>query len=140
MITTADFIRNARLFKGTKWTHGGRLKDHGIDCTGLVILAWNLSGGNLEDKYDYSQFDEFNKLIRILNEVAVNKGDSWRLAVPGDLIIFRGRLMHNHVGICTEPNMFIHCERGGAKQVIEQKLTGDWRGLVHSVYRFKELE
>ena len=139
-INPEEFVKNARSLVPTRWVHGGRSKDLGIDCVGLVLLAANMSGADITVDLTYSKGDEFVKLIRVLNEFCDRVDCSWNAIELGDILVYRSGRMTNHVGIYSGNSNFIHSQNGGTRCVIEQPFLGQWRiDLVH-VYRYKKVQ
>lgn len=144
------FIENARSYLvrsdglpgGVRWVHAGRNREVGVDCTGLVILSLNAAGAKIPEIYDYSRFDEFVRLIRIVNEYCDKKENAtWKDLEKGDLIIFRAKDMDNHIAIYSEEGTIIHSFSSPAvMQVVEEPLTGYWKTKIHSVYRYKGMD
>jgi len=88
-------ISHARLFLNAPYLWGGR-SPFGIDCSGLVQIAFKMAGIAL--KRDARQQAEQGILISFLEEAA-----------PGDLLFFdndEGRIVH--VGILVENHRILH--------------------------------
>jgi cell wall-associated NlpC family hydrolase len=136
-INPEDFVNNARSLIPTRWVHEGRSKELGLDCVGLAIVAANMSGGEIDIDLSYAKGDEFSKLIRVLNDKCFRIDCSWKEVKLGDILVFRGSNMRNHIGIYSGNGKFIHSQNGGSRCVIEQEFIGSWRmDLVH-VYSFQ---
>ena len=134
-VSRAAVVESAKSFERTPWRHGARIKGVGIDCTGLVICSFNECGAEIEDIYDYSLFDEFNKLVRILNSYCIKKDSK---PLPGDVLLFRGDDMLNHVGIMTDEKTFIHAYSvPSIMMVVFQPYDAYWKQRLRGVYSFK---
>lgn len=56
--------------------------------------------------------------------------------LPGDAIVFRGRLMPCHLGIATGGGGFVHAH-SGARRVTEQPLAEHWTERIVAVRRYR---
>ena len=98
--TTSNIIKTAKTFEGTKYKFGGTTKK-GMDCSGLVYVAYGKEGINLP---------------RVSRDMAKQgKPVSLKKVTEGDLVFFKtGKSKNriNHVGIVTkvknEEVFFIH--------------------------------
>lgn len=136
MIPALTIADKAREFIGTPWHHAARLKGVGIDCIGLCVEVIRELGVEVEDILNYSQGDEFDRLIENLSKYCdeVPLGDLW----PGDCLVFRGRGILNHVGIFGGAGTFIHAYRApSVGRVVEQPLDDKWLKFLVAVYRFR---
>ncbi|MFC0003177.1 C40 family peptidase [Micromonospora siamensis] len=106
----ADPLALARRLRDVPYVWGG-LTPHGVDCSGLVHLAWRRYGVVLpRDAYDQAQAT-----------TPVRLGEER----PGDLYFFArpGRRIH-HVGIVTGERRMLHaCYR--QRRVVEEALPAD---------------
>lgn len=128
-----EFVASARSWIGTPWVHCGRSRN-GIDCTGLIIVCLNEVGFNVDVEQNYSMQDEWNLLVNECSKYATRVDpDHMR---PGDLILFRGRMMYNHCGILTPENTFVHAYNTGTTgRVVETPLEGKWKSRIAEVFR-----
>ncbi|MEU0562046.1 NlpC/P60 family protein [Dactylosporangium sp. NPDC006015] len=96
--TGEEVLTEARRLIGVTYVWGG-LSTHGIDCSGLVHLAWRRLGVSLPRDAHQQQ----------AATVAVPAGEER----PGDLYFFArpGRSAH-HVGIVVTPGHLIHASQG----------------------------
>jgi cell wall-associated NlpC family hydrolase len=98
--TTSNIIKTAKTYEGTKYKFGGTTKK-GMDCSGLVYVAYGKEGVNLP---------------RVSRDMAKQgKSVSLNKVVEGDLLFFKtGKSKNrvNHVGIVTKVKngelFFIH--------------------------------
>jgi cell wall-associated NlpC family hydrolase len=105
--TGAEVLAVARRVRGAAYVWGG-LSTLGIDCSGLVHLAWRRFGVRLpRDAHEQSAAT-----------TAVPRGDER----PGDLFFFArtGKRVH-HVGILVAPGRILHASPG-LHQVVEESL------------------
>jgi len=97
--TTSNIIKTANTYKGTKYKFGGTTKK-GMDCSGLVYVAYGKEGINLP---------------RVSRDMAKQgKSVSLKKVIEGDLLFFKTGTKNriNHVGIVTSVKngeiFFIH--------------------------------
>lgn len=135
-----DIESKAREYIGTPWHHRGRKKGVGVDCVGLLVCVYRELGVEVFDLVEYSLSDHFSLLIKeVLKHGRLVKSED--SPVAGDIVIFRGRDMHNHCGIHTSAGTFIHSYSSPAvMQVMESKYTPYWLSRVHSYIRSKEVQ
>jgi cell wall-associated NlpC family hydrolase len=137
-VSRKKVVESALSFEKTPWIHGARIKHVGIDCTGLVICSFNEAGAEIPDVFDYSLFDEFSKLVRILNEFC-NK-ESKKIE-PADILLFRGEDMFNHVGIAIDSSRFVHAYSvPSVMSVVIQRYDAYWKQRLKGIYSFKEFK
>lgn len=107
-------LKTARKYMGTPWKLGGEEKT-GIDCSGLVVVAYREAGVQLPR--------------RSIDQASAGKEVSIHKAEPGDLIFFAFSEVDkkgiNHVGIVSKVNpdgslLFLHTSR--KKGVMESSL------------------
>lgn len=138
-VSRSNVVSSAREFLGTPWAHAARLKNVGVDCTGLVICAFNENGAEIPDKFDYSLGDEFVGLVRILNKYFSKHKLQNRRA--GDVLLFRAKDMYNHVGLMVDEQHFVHAYSDPAfNRVVLTKFDGYWKQRLSAVYSFKGFE
>ena len=136
-ITRKQFVNQSLSYLGTPWRHTGRVINEGIDCVGLIIQSLNDLGQNIPDDSDYSLNDEFVKLVKILNTYCT-KLDGWDFT-PGNIILFRGRDIYNHVGIMVDDTEFIHAYSVPSVMSVQlQPLNGYWKQRIKAIYEYKE--
>lgn len=137
-ISREKVVENSLKYLGTRWRHGARIKDVGIDCTGLVIMSLNDSGADIPDNFKYLLQDEFPKLVKVLNKYCDKVS---RAPLPGDIVLFRGKDMFNHVGIHVKENKFIHAYSAPAVMaVVLQPYSSYWEERLKGVYAYKGFE
>lgn len=137
MVSGTEIVAIARTYVGTPWHHTARLKTIGIDCTGLLVCVFREAGYDIEDEVHYSLQDEYTLLQKYLdiNTVKVSAED----VLPGDIVVFRARLMHNHVGILTGEGTFIHAYNSpSVKRVVEQEYDNSWQMRAVEYRRVRE--
>jgi len=118
---------------GIPFISGGRKKDEGLDCYGLLMVVYKeLFGVELEDKQGYCLRDRHS-----INSLIENHKTEWLPVeeyVPGDVVYFRIMGVPMHLGIVVDKHRFIHCiERVGVCQerldsmVWQRRLVGFYR-------------
>lgn len=135
-------IGEARSWIGTPYVHQASVKNHGVDCLGLVRGVWRALFGTEPETVpayssDWGEIDGEETMLlaadRHFIPIAIDE------ICPGDLMIFRWRqtLIAKHAGILTSDQHFIHAyERAG---VVETTLGDQWRGRIAAISRFPEL-
>lgn len=137
-VSREKVVECALTFENTPWIHGARIKHVGIDCTGLVLGAFNEAGADIEDVLDYSLFDEFTLLVRTLNKLATKESREIR---PGDVLLFRSFDMFNHVGIAIDSSKFIHAYSvPSIMKVVVQRYDSYWKQRLKGIYSYKYFE
>lgn len=140
MFTGKDVVKIAREYLRTPWVQTGRLKGEkgGVDCIGLIICVYNELGLNIPIDEHYSMEDEFKLLLtRVQSRCVLVENSSYQ---AGDIMLFRGRMMHNHAAIYTDEKTIIHAYNSEAyMMVVEQPYTASWGMRLFGVYRAKEL-
>ena len=136
MVTIHKIIEAARAYIGTKFKHGGRSKN-GIDCIGLIECS--LHDAEILTKVTtpgYSRNpvpDEFSAgLDKYFDRVPLLE------ISPGDILWFAIEGIPRHVGFYTEDNTVIHAYAKLKKEVIEHRLTPEWKNNIRRVYRIRE--
>ncbi|MGV6827794.1 MAG: C40 family peptidase [Flavobacteriales bacterium] len=123
---TESIIKYAKTFKGTRYKYGGTTKK-GMDCSGLVFVAFKKEGVNLP---------------RVSRDMATRgKSISISKTTKGDLIFFRtnkNKKSINHVGLVVEKKgtniLFIHST--SSKGVIISSLNEKyWKNAFVSIRR-----
>lgn len=130
--------RAALGYVNTPWHHQGRLKDVGVDCVGLLVLAGNEAGASIEDVTNYPpQFsgtwltDELSKYCDRLE----NKSGPYEV---GDVLVFAFAEGYWHVVIVTElePLRIVHAYTG-VGYCVEGPVSQAWLRRLHSAWRVR---
>lgn len=139
MFTGEDVVRTARTYIGTPWVQTGRKKgkDFGVDCVGLVICTFNELGLPIPMHEDYSLDDEFTKLVERV-EMHCFKVENEEF-LPGDILLFRARMMHNHAAFYSGEKTIIHAYNGDVRMVLEEPFSPSWKVRLYAAYRVREL-
>ena len=118
-----DLQRFLRSWQATPYRSGG-LSRKGIDCSGLVLIAYRDIFGRQLPRTAREQ-------SRSGREVAISA------LQPGDLLYFRTGLFQDHVGIYWHDDMFIHAST--SKGVMASSLSQPyWRKRISRASRIHD--
>ena len=127
-------IAAARACLGTPFHHQGRSPGIGLDCIGLVIVALQALGLNVQDRADYGRRPDGRSLVAALDAHGAVRVEAWR---AGDVLLFRYDRQPQHVALATSEDTMIHSFAPAGKVV--ETLMGDyWLRRLTGVYRFEE--
>jgi cell wall-associated NlpC family hydrolase len=123
-------LEAARTFLGVKYHHQGRSR-YGLDCSGLVVVAYRMAGYEIEDVNGYGR-EPWRDGLRAAVEknfpvVVTDEGH------PGDVILFRIKHEPQHLALQTETGM-IHAY-GVTGCVCEMGLDDRWTKRIIGRYR-----
>ena len=128
---------SAMKYLGVRWRHQGRSRRSGLDCLGLLVVALEDLGFQVEDNTEYRRRPDDRKLLRLvrqqLDEVPLEELRS------GDILLlhFKDRdKSPYHFSIVTEPGMMIHGY--GIKRKVVLDCIDSWMDNIHSVFRVPE--
>lgn len=126
-------------YLGVRWRHQGRARRTGLDCLGLVVVALEDLGYEVEDNTTYRRRPDDELLLAIvqrqLDEVPVEDMQS------GDILLmhFQDRQRSPyHFAIVTEDGGMIH-GYGPARKVVCDAVS-TWSDNIHSVFRVPEVK
>lgn len=125
-------IDAARACLGTPFLHQGRVPGVGLDCLGLVVVAYRANHFKINDRIDYTLQPDGTALQQGLAQHGEMVDDVW---TPADVMLFRLSQGPQHVGLYVGENRIIHAYLP-AGRVVEISLTPNWRRRVCGVYRF----
>lgn len=130
----------ARLYVGVKYRHRGR-SHHGIDCAGLLVLAFADCGVPTTDFVMYGR-EPFNDGLVTRTTAAL--GEPLPAGTPlqdGDVVLLRFAVQPHHMGILaavtyagTPAFNIIHAD-GHTGRVLEQRMSPDVHARISHVYR-----
>lgn len=146
MITAQQFVDQQRTWLGTPCKHGGREKgaQGGVDCGGLPIGAALELGLVVEDQEPYPRTDRLDNILSFLDRFCLRQLRDIitdRTLYPGEILLIRGNRVQHHIGTWTDKRMMIHpWVTTGVNKVVETPLLPEWWGMIHSVWRVRELE
>jgi NlpC/P60 family len=142
-----SIVDAARVYAvaGTSFRHRGRNPERGLDCAGLVKLAYLDNGVDLPDFTHYGR-EPFNNGLETHVEKALGAAV---LVAPiresdlrhGDVIIFRFHVNPHHMAIVAtveyggQPALNIIHADGMSKRVVEHRLTPDMVKRITHVHR-----
>lgn len=126
-------IEVARLFKNTKFMHQGR-SSRGLDCAGLVSVAFREAGLLKFDCSAYSRDPVEFKLVETLTENVGEAVYNIDEVQTGDILVFKIDTVYPcHLGLKTESGM-IH-SYAVAKKVVEHDFDFVWKSRFHCAIR-----
>lgn len=122
-------VEAARTYVGVPWRHQGRSR-LGLDCAGLLVLAFRDCGRELVDLAGYTRHPWRDGLLRALgsNFTPVSEPPQ-----PGDILLFRITREPQHLAIRTDKGM-IH-SHAGSPGVVEHGMDRYWTDRLIGVYR-----
>jgi len=132
----SPLVKSARKYLGTPFKHRG-LSPSGLDCAGLVWLAYHDLGVTLPDVRIYGREPHKDGLrdavIRAFG-MPVDREPS-----PGDVLLMRFNREPHHLAIVGDymgvrEQSLIH-SYGDAGKVVEHRLDPFWRGRIMEVFR-----
>lgn len=104
------FIQDLRALRRLPFHHQGRSLA-GVDCAGLVLLALEQQGIDIEAPADYAP-SAAGALLRLQLDRCglLRERPGHEDPQPGDLLLFRVRRGHmpQHLAVLTEPGRMIH--------------------------------
>ena len=133
-VTGQMIVDAARTYLGVPFRHDGRNRD-GIDCVGLVVCSLRDLGIDVTDQLGLGRFDSFETLCQTF-ELHAERVDGGMLL--GDALVFRGRLMDNHVALYAGNGEMVHAYNGSSVgRVVVQPLDESWMARLARVYRLR---
>lgn len=125
----SELVKAARAYLGCPFHHQGRSR-HGLDCAGLLVLAYRDLGIELLDLPAYGR-EPWNDGLRECVESNFRKVA--RPAEPGDILLLRYRREPQHLAIVTDKGM-IHTYATVGK-VVETNIGPTWIERIVGTYR-----
>lgn len=129
----------ARGWIGTPFSHCGRSR-HGIDCVGLIVVAYREAGLQIRDRTNYGWIgrpDELRTAVcEAFSRIDVDNADA------GDIFTMRIGDLEQHVAIYTGAGTIIHVyasANGMRGAVTEHAITVPWHNRITGCWRHKEL-
>ena len=112
MTTGHDIAEAARRLIGVPFRHQGRDPDVGLDCVGVVVVAYDAAGIALHGRTDYPRRPSGPELRGMLREQLreVAPGMPWG---PGDVLLIRddGNRYGLHVAIAVGDGLMVTADR-----------------------------
>jgi len=123
---------------GTKFTDGGRSKETGFDCWGLVIEIYRRHGIVLPE-YTMAAYDDVSIAGVFTSEIETGAFVRVPDGLPAPAIVLM-RLMcgqwANHVGVHVGNGRFIHICKG-AGVAIERLDSLKWKSRIEGIYTLR---
>ncbi|MDD6437906.1 MAG: NlpC/P60 family protein [Prevotella sp.] len=102
---SSQFLQNARQYEGTKYLLGGVSKD-GMDCSGLITLAYNLPNRwTTSQPLPSSMFTTIDASHSSINSFISSLRE-------GDVLVWKGQ----HAAIFVNGNSIYHAHKSGVNQ------------------------
>lgn len=132
-------VAAARALLGTRFLHQGRTR-RGIDCIGLIVLAFAAVGVVLDDRTDYGRLPADRKLEQALTDnLGPSRGRPRTLADlrVGDVVsmAWGGEAAHVALVVDHPEGLGLIHTWSASNKVIEHRLTDEIRGLIRGVHR-----
>lgn len=134
MITSRDFISEARKHLGVKYLHLGRDPSKGLDCIGLLARVATDLGLEVKDNLAYSKSPDPLVMGEGLKDhmIEIPKTN----IVPGTVVWIKFLEHPQHVALVTDRDTIIHSyERVGG--VVEHRFSRAWRRRVSKAFIMK---
>lgn len=138
-----EIVKIFREYEGTPYINQGRLKNHGVDCLGLIMNVSKECGFEIgEDRKDYNSTPDGIEMSAELNK----RFDqiSFDEIQDGDIILFRFlknpqhlAFYFNHEGIDYMTHSY---GETNTMKVVSHRLDSVWKKRISAVFRFKELK
>ena len=125
-------IETARACEGTPFHHQGRAPGLGLDCIGLIVVALQSVGVQVDDRTDYRPRPDGVSLIAALKAHGARRVETIE---PGDVLVFRYDQQPQHVALAVSFNRLIHAFAPAGK-VVESETGAYWLRRLVAVYRF----
>ena len=104
-MTEDEAVARARALLGVRFRPQGRDPDYGLDCIGVVVVAFELSGVGRD--YRLRSGDANAAAAGLASSGFVPAG----VAVPGDVLLMHAGHRQLHLAILT-PAGFVHADAG----------------------------
>ncbi len=127
-------VEIARTYLGVKWVHQGRAR-HGLDCVGLLVMAFGDVGGR--DRTDYGRDPVDGQLEAAIAEQFGPPIPMTQMQ-PGDVVCMAFPKIVRHVGIVTDHRDGLGLIHTNAHlgRVVEHALDAPWRKRIRFVHRW----
>ncbi len=127
-----DVVAAARGCLNTPFHHQGRLPGVGLDCIGLLVVAFRAAGVDVRDRLNYAERPDGISLIRAIKEHGAVDVDVFD---QGDVLLFRYDHQPQHVALATSKDTMIH-SFAPAGRVVETGIGSYWRRRLMNAFRF----
>lgn len=115
-----DVVRRARALIGVRFRPQGRSVEAGLDCIGVVAMAFGLTGVRSDYRLRASKADEVNRAFYDGGFEPISATE----AGPGDVLVVQAGFRQLHVVILT-PDGYLHGD-AGLRRVAEVPGTVGW--------------
>lgn len=140
-MTPQHVIDAARAWIGTPFHHQGRALGVGVDCTGLILCAFNACGAGMADVIGYPRIPSGGDLRKELSARFSKVGGA--VPQPGDVLELTLERDPTHVAIYTERGTIIHANGSPASalnRVIEHRFIDPWTRRLRGIWRHPAFE
>lgn len=136
LIDRTRIVETARLYVGTPFLHGGRMRGHGIDCAGLLTcVAYDLRMRDVRiNGYSREPNEELFRALLAEHCDPIAFSD----LAPADILTF-AMPREQHLALVSQinPILIIHAyEKAG--RCTEQPLANVWLNRLRGCWRFRE--
>lgn len=127
----------ARTYLHTPYQHQARLPGIGLDCYGVVVVAYEAAGFAMCARHNYSPQPSEEELYAWLDmrfaRINLNQ------VAPGDVLVFAMVREAQHMALVesVSPVRMLHAYQGVGK-VVAHELVAPWSRLLRSVHRLRE--
>jgi cell wall-associated NlpC family hydrolase len=132
-------VAAARRYIGVRWHHLGRTR-HGVDCVGLILLAFRDAGFPLADVDPYARGHRGDELLDRVAQHGRRIGIDQ--IADGDLLVFSDEIYVAHIGIAStwqgQPAV-VHA-KAAHRKVHEEPLTFHMGATLRGAFRHPALE
>jgi cell wall-associated NlpC family hydrolase len=133
--------RWASRYVGLPFVSGGRDR-RGVDCWGLVRLAYADVAGILMPSHDTVAADDLHRVLRLIDKALlippwstqVQRGSERAL----DVVVMSDRKLPAHVGLVVEPGMVLHAQEASMSTIMRLDDPA-LRRRVLGIYRHDQL-
>lgn len=129
-----QIVTAARACLGTPFHHQGRQPSRGLDCLGLVAIAYRSAGFLFSDRQDYPRLPKANELVDGLLAAGLRPCDHMS---EGDVLLFRIGNRLTHVGLVTDHGVIHSFQPSGG--VVEHRLSMAWQRRLETRYCHDQL-
>ena len=129
-LTPDPCISAARKCLGTPFHHQGRTPGAGLDCIGLLVVAFRAAGINVRDRIDYGRRPDGRSLLAELDAHGFTPANE---ISAGNVLLFRYDRQPQHAALATGPDSMIHAF-APAGAVVETSIGEYWKRRLVGVY------
>ena len=140
LVPSSEIIAAARSYERVPFRHQGR-SHRGLDCLGLLAVAFRDAGMTVHDRTDYSRTPNLAEMKEALDRQLIRVPKSGG-SHAGLVALFHDKLWL-HVGLMTKANKFIHARGpedigpGVVEHILDSKT---WAPRLMRMWRHPEME